>query len=61
MNQHSLSFDRLSKNIKINAAQRETVVHVCILVFLHWGGNRVFASRALVVVSIEGSISDWLQ
>ena len=44
--------------------QRETVVHVCILVFLHWEGNRVFASRALVVVSIEGSISessDWLQ
>ena len=35
-------------------------VHACVCV-LDGEGNGVFASRTLVVVSIDGSVSDWLQ
>ena len=42
---------------KINTAQRESVV-VCVQ---DMKGNKVFASRTLIVVSIDGSVSNWLQ
>ena len=41
---------------------RQTDVCVCVCVcVLGRGGNMVFASRALVVVGTDGSVSDWLQ
>ena len=33
---------------------------VCVCV-LEREGKRVFASRALVIISIDGSVSDWLK
>ena len=61
--------DRFSQKAKLIAAHREqesvcmcvcvrVCMHVCVR-FLDGEGNRVFASRAPVIVSINGSVSGW--